>query len=36
MNQTFTAGGVKPARSFGKDTDFSQPIGEYMKGQEKD
>jgi len=26
----------KPARSFGKDTDFSQPIGEYMKGQEKD
>ena len=35
-NQTFTMHGVKPARSFGKDTAFSTPIYEYQKGQEKD
>ena len=34
--QTFTMHGIKPARSFGKNTSFSQPIYEYQKGQEKD
>lgn len=36
FNQTFTMQGVKPARSFGKDADFSTPVYEYMKGEEKD
>jgi len=36
FNQTFTALGVKPARSFGKDATFSTPLAEYMKGEEKD
>ena len=34
--QTFTMHGMKPARAFGKNTSFSQPIYEYQKGQEKD
>jgi len=35
-NQTFTADGVKPARSFAKDSTFSTPIHLYTKGEEKD
>lgn len=36
VNQAFTMNGVKPARSFGKDCDFSTPISIYQKGMEKD
>jgi len=35
-NQTFTAQGVMPSRSFGKNSDFSTPIGLYLKGETKD
>merc|ERR1719326_985142 len=30
VNQTFTMHGTKPARSFGKDADFSTPIAIYQ------
>jgi len=36
FNQTFTMHGTQPARSFGKDADFSTPISIYQKGEEKD
>lgn len=33
---SYTANGMMPARSFGKDATFSTPISIYMKGEEKD